>query len=410
MNQSMADDIRERFAFERSRIEPPAGFPKLPDLPLGRYTDEALYQAEIDRLFRRTWLFAGHQCEFPEAGSYRLLDLPFAPVIVARGNDGNLRAFFNACRHRGAPVVRSTEGKTKLFVCQFHSWSYNLDGELVRVPEERDFVGLVREERALPAVRCETWGGFVFVSLDHDAPPLLEWLGSLAGRYGDLVEAPLRLISRSSSELACNWKIAIEAFLEIYHIRTVHAQTGAYILDPPGGVMMLHPSGHSSMFAPFQDYVLSGESPAMELFFPRDVPSIEGAAELYTTSNVSFQVFPNLVTPTDVNGFPILLFWPTAVDRTRFDVIWYGVDWGEGPRPAGWDVKLAAWDVLLDEDRRNLAPIQRSVEAAAHTGVPLNYQERRIWHFHAEVDRWVGRERIPVPLQVPDLLADYVEP
>lgn len=409
MDDAMVEEVRRRFAFERSRSEPPAEFPKLPDLPLGRYTDETLFRAEIERVFRRSWLFAGHVSEFPEAGSYRLLDLPYAPVIVARGHDGQLRAFFNACRHRGAPVVRDVEGTARLLVCQFHSWSYDLDGELVRVPDERDFVGLVREERALPTVRCETWGGFVFVNLDHDAPPLGEWLTPLAARYSELAEAPLRLVSRTSSELGCNWKIAVEAFLEIYHVKTVHTQTGAYILDPAGGVMMLHPNGHSSMIVPFQDYVLEGSSPALELFFPRDVPSIDGASGLYTTSNVSFQIFPNLVTPTDVNGFPVLLFWPTAVDRTRFDVIWYGVDWGDGDRPSGWEVKLAAWEVLLEEDRRNLEPIQRSVEAAAHGGVPLNYQERRIWHFHAELDRLLGPQAVPAPLHVPDLLADCVE-
>lgn len=405
----MAGDVRERIAFERARTSPPDGFPKLPDLPLGRYTDESFFRLEIDRVFRRTWLFAGHVSEFPEPGSYRTVDLPYAPVIVARGHDGNLRGFLNACRHRGAPVVRDVEGKARLLVCQFHSWTYDLDGQLVRVPDERDFVGLVREERALATVRCETWGGFVFVNLDPDAPPLLEWLDALRRRYSDLMEAPFRLVTRKTYDIACNWKIAVEAFLELYHIKTVHAQTASYILDPAGGVMVLHPNGHSSMFSPFQDQVLAAGSPAMELFFPADVPRVATGTDIYSAANASFLIFPNLVTPTDVSGFPILLFWPTSVDRTRFDMVWYGLDWGEGPRPEGWEIKLATWDMLMEEDLRNLAPIQRSVEAAAHRGIPLNYQERRIWHFHAELDRGIGADRIPAELRVPDLLGDYVE-
>lgn len=405
----MAVDVRERMAYERGRIGPPDSFPKLPDLPLGRYTDEGLFRAEIDGVFRRAWLFAGHESEFPEPGSFRVLDLPFAPVIVARGHDGQLRGFLNACRHRGAPVVRTEQGKAKLLVCQFHSWSYDLDGQLVRVPDERDFVGLERDERALARVRCEQWGGFVFVTLDHDAPPLADWLGPLQRRYSDLMEAPFQLISRKSWDIACNWKIAVEAFLELYHIKTVHSQSASYVLEPGGGVMILHPNGHSSMWSPYQEGVLVEGSPVMELFFPSDVPCVESASEIYTAANASFHIFPNLVTPTDASGFPLLVFWPLAVNRTRFDVVWYGLSWGEQPRPAGWEVKLAAWDMLLEEDLRNLEPIERSVEAAAHRGVPLNYQERRIWHFHAELDRRLGADRVPPGLAVPDLLSDYVE-
>lgn len=404
----MTADVRERVAFERGRTGPPEGFPKLVDLPLRRYTDERFFQAELDAVFRRAWLFAGHTSEFPEPGSYQVVDLPHAPVIVVRGNDGALRGFLNACRHRGAPVVRSASGKARLLVCQFHSWSYDLNGRLVRVPEERDFVGLCPEERALTSVRCETWGGFVFVTLDPDAPPLAEWLEPLRRRYSDVMEAPFRLVTRTSWDLACNWKIAVEAFLELYHIKTVHAQSASHVLEPEGGVMMLHPHGHSSMFSPFQAYLRSGDSQAMELFFPSDVPRITVESDVYSAANASFHVFPNLVTPIDVSGFPILVFWPTAPDRTRFDMVWYGLDWGDGPRPPGWDVKLATWDLLMEEDLRNLEPIQRSVQVAAHRGVPLSYQERRIWHFHAELDRALGAA-VPDELVVPDLLEAYVE-
>jgi phenylpropionate dioxygenase-like ring-hydroxylating dioxygenase large terminal subunit len=127
MDATMAADVRDRFVFERERTAPPEGFPDLPDIPLARYTDEAFFKAEIDRVFRASWHFAGHQSQWAGPGSYRLLDLPYAPVVVTRGRDGQLRAFLNSCRHRGAPVVRSTAGTAKLLVCQFHSWAYDLD-------------------------------------------------------------------------------------------------------------------------------------------------------------------------------------------------------------------------------------------------------------------------------------------
>ena len=129
----------------------PRASPSCPTCPLGRYTDPAFQELEHEHLFKRVWLYAAHDSELPTPGSYKLCDIAGAPVLLARGEDGVVRAFYNACRHRGAPVVRGECGTARMLVCQFHSWSYNLAGELVRVPDERDFVGLQKEERGLPA-------------------------------------------------------------------------------------------------------------------------------------------------------------------------------------------------------------------------------------------------------------------
>ena len=94
-----------------------------------------------------------------------------------------MRGFFNACRHRGAPVVRGECGRTRLLTCQFHSWSYSLAGELVRVPDERDFIDLDKSERGLPPVRCEPWGGWHFVNFDLGAEPLLSSSTPSPGSY-----------------------------------------------------------------------------------------------------------------------------------------------------------------------------------------------------------------------------------
>src|SRR5262245_33516915 len=167
--------FRERSAWERDRDGPPAGFPALPDIALGRYTDPEFFELEREYLFGTVWLYAAHDSELRGAGSYKLCDVVGNPVVLVRGQDGDVRAFRNACRHRGAPVVRDSCGTARMLVCQFHSWTYDLEGQLARVPDERDFVGLDRSQRALPRVRCERWGGWWFVSLDADAPPLLEW-------------------------------------------------------------------------------------------------------------------------------------------------------------------------------------------------------------------------------------------
>ena len=396
--------FREQSAYETDRSAPPDDFPHLPDLPLGRYTDPGFYALEREQLFGRSWLYAGHDSELPNAGSYKLCDIAGAPVLLVRGDDARVRAFRNACRHRGAPVVRGDCGEARLLVCQFHSWTYDLCGALVRVPDERDFVGLVREERSLPAVRCEHWGGWWFVNLDPPAMPLLEWLHPLPTVLADVARSPLRVFDTKSVELRCNWKVLAEGFLEVYHARTIHPSTVAPTLDTRGTVISLFDHGHQNMISPVKPGTRTDNRDALGTI--AHVPAL--FEELLQPAH---GIFPNVITPMDRRGFPFLVFWPTAIDRTRLDIVWFAADWGEGELPGKdiWTMRLDRFDVLMEEDYRNLEPIQRSMESAAHGGQVINYQERRIWHVHAWIDKVIGPERIPEPLRVPDLLADWVE-
>ena len=396
---------KERSAYEIGRTEPPPGFPKFPPLPLGRYTDSTFYALEREHLWRKTWLYAGHISELSERGSYKLSDIAGAPILLVRGDDDVVRAFYNACRHRGAPVVREPCGVAKMLVCQYHSWGYDLCGELVRVPEERDFVGLQRDELALPAVRCERWGGWIFVNLDHDAMPLLDWLAPLPTVLDEVGAAPLRMIDTKSVTVACNWKILAEGFLEVYHARTIHSKTVAAALDGRGAVMSLFDHGHQGMITPLHaEVVARGRDDQREA-----MAAFDGATELFFTTNPAHGIFPHVITPLDARGFPFLVFWPAAIDKTRLDIVWFAPDWGDGPMPHAdlWERRLASFDVVMDEDYANLAPIQRSMESAAHGGQVINYQERRIWHVHSWIDKVIGPERIPEHLRVDDLLSEW---
>ena len=397
----------ERSEYERGRTGPPDDFPKLPGIPLGRYTDREFYALEREHLWRKTWLYAGHLSELPRAGSYKLCDIAGAPILLVRGDDDVVRAFYNTCRHRGAPVVRGACGEARMLVCQYHSWGYDLCGNLARVPDERDFVGLQREELGLPSVRCERWSDWIFVNLDHDAMPLLEWLHPIPTVLADLAAAPLRLYHQQSEVIGCNWKILAEGFLEVYHARTIHSQTVAKSLDGRGAVMMLFDHGHQNMITPLQAETLTEGRPDRQT-----LPAFDGATDLYFTTNPAHGIFPHVITPLDARGFPFLVFWPEAIDRTRLDIVWFAPEW-EGdvhPQADVWDRRLAGFDIVMGEDYANLAPIQRSMEHAAHGAQVVNYQERRIWHVHAWIDKVIGPERIPDHLRVHDLLADWVEP
>ena len=407
MDQDFLDRFRERSAYEAERAGPPDGFPALPDIPLGRYTDPAFQTLEAEHLFGRVWLYACHGSQVPTVGSYRLCDFGGAPVLLVRGEDGEVRAFRNACRHRGAPVVRAESGTARLLVCQFHSWSYDLAGRLVRVPDERDFVGLDPSCRGLPPVRTERWGNWHFVTFDDAADPLVEWLDPLPRLLPEVAAAPLRVIDEKRVLLECNWKVLAEAFLEVYHARTIHPKTVGPSLDTRGTVISLFDHGHQNMLSPVNRGTRGDHRELL--------PMWQGVTPIFEGSDVqpAYGIFPNIITPLDARGFPVLGFWPLAIDKTRLDITWFAADWGDGDLPPDqreiWEARLKRFDTVMDEDYENLEPIQRSMETAAHGGQVINYQERRIWHVQAWIDKVIGPDRIPEHLRVPDLLADWVE-
>ena len=129
--------------------------------------------------FRRDWIVVGREEDAPSAGTYFIAEVDDEPLLIARGRDGELRAFYNVCRHRGTAVVEEPCGKAVRFQCPYHAWIYDLEGKLVRAKHTDDLDDFSFEDSGSSRVRMETWQGFVFVSLSPEAPPLVEWLGDL---------------------------------------------------------------------------------------------------------------------------------------------------------------------------------------------------------------------------------------
>ncbi len=407
MDAAWNERLKREMDFEAARTAPPQGFPDLPPLPAARYTDEAFFELEREHLWKKSWVMAAHVADLPEPGSAVRFDHLGPPIAVVRGKDDVVRAFYNACQHRGAPVVRDASECAQRLVCKYHGWTYELDGRLVGVPDERDFGTLDRERLGLVPVRCETYAGLVFVNLDPIAAPLLDSLGAFADEFAQFETEQLRLVDRHHFMLDCNWKAAIEANLEVYHLKFIHPYTVNQLLDHARTTIGLLPGGHSRMVSakrdPNNDAGLSAAG----------LPRIASVSEIAAITNLSYTVFPNLVTPTDIGGFPLLQFWPVDVRTTRFDVTWLVADWDEGEAesdlPEHWKAFIGIFDTVLGEDTANLDWIQRSMESPGCDSVPLSYQERRIYWLHEEVDRHIGEERVPPELRVPPRLGDWAE-
>ena len=192
-------------------------------LPARWYTDPAVLKMEQERIFRRSWHYVGRAADVREPGEYFAAQAGDVPVVVVRDRSGRLNAFVNVCRHRLSEVVRGA-GRSQTLRCPYHSWTYDLDGSLRSAPRaEREGV-LEREELGLLPIQVDVWGPLVFVNSDLEAPPLAQVLGdvpALVETAGvDVDRLDFRL--RAESELAANWKVAVENYLECYHCPVAH--------------------------------------------------------------------------------------------------------------------------------------------------------------------------------------------
>lgn len=192
------------------------------------YTDQALFDREIDRFFHRGWVYVGHESQWPQAGAFVATSLGTQPVLVTRGEDGALRGFLNRCRHRGALVCKEAQGVARSFMCPYHGWSYRTDGALDGLPGPDGYgPDFPREEMGLLPLACvENYRGFVFASVQDPGVSLVEHLGHARafldrlceGYPGGIAVAPG--VTRYAFD--ANWKLQIENALDFYHLPIVH--------------------------------------------------------------------------------------------------------------------------------------------------------------------------------------------
>ena len=406
MDQTEIDNLYRLMEFEAARTEPPAGFPVLPDIPAGRYTDERFYRLEQEHIWRKSWLLAGHIDEIPEPGCFRLWDNAGQPVILVHSPNGEVNAFYNTCSHRGAPVVTEKSGKRARLTCAYHGWSYTHDGDLIGLRDPEDFNGLVKSERSLKSIRCERFGNLIFVNFDPAAPALLEWLGPIADEWKEFQFENCRLTGRHIFDLNCNWKVAMEANTEVYHVKSIHAQTVAQTLDDRRNVNTFYPNGHGRMVAPtFQD------RQEMRLSrYPEGMKEIASVGPIGRTCTQSYGVFPNWVSPLSHFTLPPLLFWPNGINKCRLETWTMIADWGDGKKPDFGNMWTNEDDsdlgAVLLEDTQFGEAIQKSMESYGFDGVPLSYQEARIYHWNQFADKLIGVDNIPEELRVVQVIGD----
>jgi phenylpropionate dioxygenase-like ring-hydroxylating dioxygenase large terminal subunit len=412
MDSQQIQTLRRLMEYEAGRRAPPRGFPALPDLPGGRYTDPRFYALEQQHIWAKSWLLAGHIDEVPVPGAFRLWETAGQPVVIVHAEDGTIGAFYNTCSHRGAPVVTDLSGVRPRLTCRYHGWSYGLKGNLIAIRDAEDYGdSLDFKCRGLRSIRCERYGNLIFVNFDDAAPTLLDWLGPIADEWQEFQFDKCRLAARHIFDLNCNWKIAMEANAEVYHVRSIHAKTVSPIVDDRRNVNTLYPQGHGRMIAPIPAAMLQNMAdPAMgrrTQAVRTGRPEIETVGEIARTCTQSYGVFPNWVSPLNQNALPPLIFWPNGINKCRLETWTLAPDWGTAPAPDAWTENNGEKLIqVLLEDTEFGNWIQKSVESYGFRGVPLSYQEARIYHWHQHADKLIGIDNVPEELRVKQVIGE----
>lgn len=203
--------------FGKVRLPPQDAEP----LPHWAYTSAAWYEREVDRIFRKTWNYIGHVSQLPNSGDYLTVEVGGVPLIVVRGNDAVVRAFFNSCRHRGTKLLHE-EGNCKLIRCPYHAWAYDLTGALVATPMVEDEMEAHKGGLALHPARLEVVDGFMLVAFDSGLPPAAQSLGSLPKEWSVYEPANLICTRRKAWDVKANWKLWYENYNDSLHVPFVH--------------------------------------------------------------------------------------------------------------------------------------------------------------------------------------------
>jgi choline monooxygenase len=304
-------------------------------LPFAWYSDEETLRRERASIFARSWQYGGRAEQVAEPGSYLTTDAGGVPLLVTRSAEGELRAFLNVCRHRGAILTEGC-GRRETIQCHYHAWTYGLDGALRAAPRSDREAGFEQEELSLVPASVGVWGPFLFVNPDPEAEPLADWLGELPEVLArDLDLDSVSFHSRIEFGSNANWKVVTENFLECYHCPTAHPGFSAVVdVHPDRYVLEPHPT-FSSQHCEARS---GGQRGQFHLLYP----------------NTGINVFPG---PANLSIGPIV---PIAPGRTeRYLDYFFAADADED-----WLADFFAFDDQVGrEDRALVESVQRGMAA-----------------------------------------------
>jgi phenylpropionate dioxygenase-like ring-hydroxylating dioxygenase large terminal subunit len=349
-------------------------------LPPRAYTSAAVYEAELERIFGRSWVHVADLPELREPGDFATGTIGSTPVVMVRGHDRELRGFLNACRHRGATIAEGRGNCGRSLDCPYHAWSYATDGRLLGVPDRDEFT-CDFGARALVPIRVATLGPMVFGCLDADAPAFSEWAGELVEAMGRARGADMDLAFEFAYDVEVNWKVYVENGLEGYHVRFVH--------DTLDDLVETKTARH--FFEEHASYTHAFIKEEFRAMMP-PVPHLSAEEQTYVRFG---HLFPNLIPVLGPAEFTYLRIDPMGPERVR--LLARSFDLG-GDAGALREFRRESVDRTNRQDIGVVTRVQRGLRARGlPAGVHSSFLERRIGHFQQMVRRaLVGGIDVPL--------------
>ena len=387
------------------------------------YRSPEFFTAEVERIFRRAWLMIGRVEQLPEAGSFFLhsLDPTGVSALVMRSRSGRIQAFHNSCAHRGSAVVEEPAGRRDRFVCPYHRWTYGDDGRLVGVTDQADFFDVDKARCGLAPIATEVWEGWIFlnvarapeVSLKTFLGPMQDYLSGIA--YRAMAE-PLVVVA----DLDANWKVVSDAFIESYHVPSIHPRSlagpFASSVNPYGRFLsakILGPHQAVSYFGN-PDYSIEPRARVEALAaacgavqdasatqdFQRFLahPAINPSRSGYWSMDTN-AVFPNTHIDSGMFGTWTHQFWPLALNRTRYEGRFYLGEAASFSQRFMLETVAARLVEVVTEDLANVARTQRGINSGGQDFMQLKDSEISIRHALAQVKRWVAAKSVAEALE-----------
>lgn len=404
------------------------------DIGFDRYISADVAKAEIDHMWNRVWQWACREEHVPEPGDRYVYDVGPYSILIVRGTDRIVRAFVNSCPHRGMQFA--SEGsigvRRATIRCPFHGMSFNLDGSLSDIPCRWDFPHLNEDNFRLTEIKCDIWGGFIFINMDEDAAPLQDYLEIIPDHFALWPMHDRYVALHTEKILPANWKMAMEAFLEAFHVLETHSQAvmtaadanAQYDIFGPNVSRFMHaigkPSPHLKTPVSEQQILAKlGRDPAnlpegmtARAYHAECLRAEYGeqfAVDLSDKStaemldSIEYFLFPNAFFFPGINIRLCYRFRPIDVDHCLHEILVLQPVLPGQPRPApAKPIRLGVDDsyttvagfalaAILDQDTDNLK-MQRSGARASRKGAQSlgNYQEARIRAMHITLDSYLG--------------------
>ena len=336
-------------------------------LPARYYTDPAIFAEELERFFCQGWICAGRADQIPNPGDFFVREIADESIIINRDNSGQVRAFYNVCRHRGTRICTAAEGKfSGRIQCPYHGWTYALDGKLIGAPHMEN---LPREDYPLNPVGVDLWDGHIFITLDPRPAPLASQLDDLPQKFANWRMTDLRFYQRRTYDAKANWKLIIQNYNECLHCPVLHP-TLSQLTDYLSGD---NDTPHRGYIGGTMGFKPGVETMSLDGKLRRDyLPCLTDAQR---TEVKYYAVYPNLLLSLHPDYMMTHTLWPRAVDRTEIICEWHFHPQEMAKPNFQADDAVKFWDLTNKEDWGISELSQAGIKSRAYKPGPYSVRE-----------------------------------